>query len=83
MPSSASGISYCVNVRAVMIPIFLEPIPEPAPQTKRAITGADSTLESVPVVEPAPVLESAPRVESAPEYEPPFFSRNRLKNNQE
>ena len=59
-------------IRAVTIPIFLEPIPEPAPQTKRAITGADSTLESAPVVEPAPVLESVPRVESAPEYEPLF-----------
>ena len=59
--------------RAVTIPIFLEPIPEPVPHTKRAITGADSALESVPVVEPAPVLESAPRVEPAPEYEPPFF----------
>ena len=59
-------------IRAVTIPIFLEPIPEPAPQTKRAITGADSTLESAPVVAPAPVLESVPRVESAPEYEPLF-----------
>ena len=53
-----------------MIPFFLEPIPEPAPQTKRSITGADSTLESALVVEPASVLESVPRVESAPEYEP-------------
>ena len=64
---------YDMYSRAVTIPIFLEPIPEPAPQTKRAITGADSTLESVPVVEPAPVLESAPKVEPAPEYKPPFF----------
>ena len=61
-----------IAIKAVMIPIFLEPIPEPALQTKRAITGADSTLESAPVVEPAPVLESVPRVESAPEYEPLF-----------
>ena len=50
-----------------MIPIFLEPITELDPQTKRAIAGADSTLESVPVVEPTPVPESAPRVELAPE----------------
>ena len=53
-------------IRAVMIPNILEPIPEPEPQTKRAITGADSNLESVPVVEPAPILESAPLVEPAP-----------------
>ena len=54
--------------RAVMIPIFLEPIPEPVPQTKGATTGADSTLESVPAVEPTPILESAPIVEPAPKY---------------
>ena len=49
-----------------MILIFLEPIPEPEPRAKRATTGADSTLESVPAVEPAPILESAPTVELAP-----------------
>ena len=54
--------------RAVMIPTFLEPIPEPVPQTKWATTGADSTLELVPVVEPTPILESAPIVELAPKY---------------
>ena len=54
-----------------MIPIFLEPIPEPVPLTKRATTGADSTSESVPVVEPAPILELAPIVELAPKYRNP------------
>ena len=52
--------------RAVMIPIFLEPIPESVPQSKWAGTGADSNLESVPVVEPVPVLELVPILERAP-----------------
>ena len=59
-------LNHSICSRAVMIPNFLEPIPEPEPQTKRAITGADSNLESVPVVESAPILESAPLVEPAP-----------------
>ena len=54
-----------------MIPIFLELILEPEPQTKRATTRDDSTLESVPALEPAPILESAPTVELAPKYRHP------------
>ena len=69
----SSGFAYDLFTRAVMIPNFLEPIPEPEPQTKRAITGADSNLESVPVVEPAPILESAPLVEPAPKYNLQIF----------
>ena len=36
-----------------MIQIFLEPIVEPVPPTKRATNGVDSTFELVQVVEPA------------------------------
>ena len=52
-----------------MIPLFLEPVPEPEPQIKRA----DSTLESAPVVEPAPILESAPIIDLAPKYRHPHL----------
>ena len=56
------------ETRVVMILIFLELILEPVPQTKRATTGAYSTMELVPVVEPTLILESAPIVEQAPKY---------------
>ena len=55
---------------------FLEPVPEPEPQScsaKRASTGADSTEESVPVVEPATLLELIPYVKSAPEFDTQFL----------
>ena len=55
----------------------LEPEPEPeSSYAKRAGTGADSTVESVPAVEPAPMLESVPNVESAPEYESQILDRH-------
>ena len=42
-----------VQIRAETIPIFLEPVPEPDPQTKRSITGAESTKVPAPLLVPA------------------------------